>query len=160
MLFGLCNAPATFQRLMNKVFADNIGKFIAVYLDDILIFSRNFDEHWQRLWWALEKLREAKLYGRLHKCEFLKDQVDYLGFKVSPGGIKASPGKIRAVIEWPKPKSVHNVCHAFVDSVVFLVTPCEFPIFLNIGHMRQGRLLSDGGPKCHKNTHRIGGSRQ
>ena len=109
MPFGLCNAPASFQRLMNKVFADNIGKFIAVYLDDILIFSRNIDEHWRHLRWALEKLREAKLYGRLHKCEFLKDQVDYLGFEVSPGGIKASPGKVKAVIEWPKPKSVHDV---------------------------------------------------
>ena len=109
MPFRLCNAPATFQRLMNKVFANNIWKFIAVYLDDISIFSRNLDEHWQHLWWALEKLREAKLYGQLHKCEFLKDQVDYLGFEVSPGGIKASPGKIRAVIEWPKPKSVHDV---------------------------------------------------
>ena len=109
MPFGLCNAPATFQRLMNKVFADNIGKFIAVYLDDILIFSRNLDEHWQHLRWALEKLREAKLYGRLYKCEFLKGQVDYLGFEVSPGGIKASPEKIRAVTEWPRPKSVHDV---------------------------------------------------
>ena len=109
MPFGMRNAPATFQRLMNKVFADNIGKFIVVYLDDILIFSRNLDEHWQHLRWALEKLREAKLYGRLHKCEFLKDQVDYLGFEVSPDGIKASPGKIRAVIEWPKLKSVHDV---------------------------------------------------
>ena len=113
MPFGLCNAPATFQRLMNKVLADNIGKFIAVYLNDILIFSRNFDEHWQHLRWALEKLREAKLYGRLHKCEFLKDQVDYLGFEVSPGGIKASLGKIRAVIEWPRPKSAHDV-HSFI----------------------------------------------
>ena len=101
MLFGLCNAPASFQRLMNKVFADNIGTFIAVYLDDILIFSRDIEEHWQHLRWALQRLREAKLYGRLHKCEFLKDQVDYLGFEVSPGGIKASPGKIKAVIEWP-----------------------------------------------------------
>ena len=81
MPFGLCNAPATFQRLMNKVFTDNIGKFIAVYLDNILIFSRNLDEHWQHLRWALEKFREAKFYGRLHKCMFLKDQVDYLGLK-------------------------------------------------------------------------------
>ena len=109
MPFGLCNAPATFQRLMNKVFADNIGKLIAVYLDDILVFSRNMDEHWRHLRWALEQLRKAKLYGRLHKCEFLKDQVDYLGFEVSPRGIQASPKKVRAIIEWPKPKSVHDV---------------------------------------------------
>ena len=53
MPFGLCNASASFQRLMNKVFADNIGKYIVVYLDDILIFSRNIDEHWRHLRWAL-----------------------------------------------------------------------------------------------------------
>ena len=109
MPFGLCNAPASFQRLMNKVFADNIGTFVAVYLDDILIFSRDIEEHWQHLRWALQRLREVKLYGRLHKCKFLKDQVEYLGFEVSPSGIKASPGKIKAVIEWPRPKSVHDV---------------------------------------------------
>ena len=109
MPFGLTNAPATFQRLMNKVFAGNLDKFIAVYLDDILIFSRNMDEHWEHLRWALDQLREAKLYGRLHKCEFLKDQVEYLGFEVGPRGIQASPGKVRAIIEWPRPKSVHDV---------------------------------------------------
>ena len=54
MPFGLSNAPTTFQRLMNKVFTDNLNKFIAVYLDDILIFSRNMDEHWQHLRWAFE----------------------------------------------------------------------------------------------------------
>ena len=109
MPFGLCNAPGTFQRLMNKVFADQLGKFIAVYLDDILIFSRNMEEHWEHLRWALSRLREAKLYGRLHKCEFLKDQVEYLGFEVGPRGIQASPGKVRAIIEWPRPKGVHDV---------------------------------------------------
>ena len=109
MPFGLCNAPGTFQRLMNKVFADNLGKFIAVYLDNILIFSRDLEEHWKHLRWALDRLREAKLYGRLHKCEFLKDQVEYLGFEVSPRGIQASPGKVRAIIDWPRPKGVHDV---------------------------------------------------
>ena len=109
MPFGLCNAPGTFQRLMNKVFADNLGKFIAVYLDDILIFSRDLEEHWKHLRWALDRLREAKLYGRLHKCEFLKDQVEYLGFEVSPRGVQASPGKVRAIIDWPRPKGVHDV---------------------------------------------------
>ena len=110
MPFGLTNAPATFQRLMNKVFVGNLDKFIAVYLDDILIFSRNLDKHWEHLRWALDQLWKAKLYGRLHKCEFLKDQVEYLGFEVGPRGIQASLGKVRAIIEWPKPKSVHDVC--------------------------------------------------
>ena len=82
---------------MNKVFVGNPDKFIAVYLD-ILIFSRNLDEHWEHLRWALEQLRKAKLYGRLHKCEFLKDQVDYLGFEISPRGIQASLDKVRAII--------------------------------------------------------------
>ena len=109
MPFGLTNAPATFQRLMNKFFAGNVDKFIAAYLDDILIFSRNMDQHWEHLQWALGRFREAKLYRRLHKCEFLKDQVEYLGFEVGPRGIQASPGKVRAIIEWPKPKSVHDV---------------------------------------------------
>ena len=110
MPFGLCNAPTTFQWPMNKVFTNNTGRFIAVYLDDILVFSHNIDEHWQHLWWALEQLKKVKLYGRLHKCEFLKDQVDYLGFEVSPRGIQASFEKVRAIIEWPKVKSVHDVC--------------------------------------------------
>ena len=73
MPFVLCNAPANFQRLMNKVFADYIGKFIAIYLDNIIVFSQNIDEHWRHLRWELEQIREAKLYGRLHKCEVLKD---------------------------------------------------------------------------------------
>ena len=72
MPFGLCNALAYFQSLRNKVFANNIGKFIAVYLDDILVFSQTMDKHWQHLRWALEQLKKVKLYGRFHKCEFLK----------------------------------------------------------------------------------------
>ena len=108
MPFGLCNAPATFQRLMNRVFTEHIGDFICVYLDDILVFSRTLDEHWVHLRQALERLREAKLFGRLHKCEFLKERVDYLGFEVSSEGIHASPNKVRAIIEWPKPKDIQR----------------------------------------------------
>ena len=109
MPFGLCNAPATFQTLMNKVFAAHIDDFICVYLDNILVFSRNLAEHWMHLRQALERFREAKLFGRLHKCEFLKERVDYLGFEVSPEGIHASPDKVRAIIEWPKPKDIHDL---------------------------------------------------
>ena len=106
MPFGLCNAPAIFQRLMNKVFTTHIGDFILAYLDDILVFSRSIEEHWQHLWLALDKLREAKLFGRLHKCEFLKDRIDYLGFEVSLLAVHISPRKVKVVIEWPKAKDV------------------------------------------------------
>ena len=109
MPFGLCNAPATFQRLMNRVFTAEINNFILVYLDDILIFSNSLEEHWDHLRTALERLREAKLYGRIHKCEFLKTRVDYLGYEVSSEGVHASPEKVKAIVEWPKPQSSHDV---------------------------------------------------
>ena len=108
MPFGLCNAPSTFQRLMNKVFAEEINSFILVCLDDILVYSRSIEEHWDHLRRALEKLRQAKLYGRLHKCEFLKDKVDYLGFEVNANGVNVSPEKVKAILDWPRPQTVHD----------------------------------------------------
>ena len=80
-----------------------------VYLDDILIYSRSVEEHWGHLQHAFDKLRWARLYGRLHKCEFLKDKVDYLGFEVGHDGIRTSPEKVRAILDWPRPQSVHDV---------------------------------------------------
>ena len=109
MPFVLCNAPSTFQRLMNTIFEREINSFILVYLDDILIYSRSIEEHWEHLRIALDRLRQANLYGRLHKCEFLKDKVDYLGFEVSKEGIHASPDKVKAVLDWPRPQSVHDI---------------------------------------------------
>ena len=109
MPFGLCNSPITFKRLMNTIFEREINSFILVYLDDILIYSRSIGEHWDHLRIALDRLRRAKLYGRLHKCEFLKDKVDYLGFEVSQNGIHASPEKVKAVLDWPRPQSVHDI---------------------------------------------------
>ena len=109
MPFGLCNAPNTFQRLMNEVFQKEINSFVLVYLDDILIYSRLVEEHWGHLQHALDKLRQTKLYGRLHKCEFLKDKVDYLGFEVGHDGIRTSPEKVRAILDWPRPQLVHDV---------------------------------------------------
>ena len=109
MPFGLCNASASFQRLMNKVLTGTIGDFILVYLEDTLVLSRTIKEHWEHLQQALQRLREAKLYGCLHKCEFLKDKVDCLGFEVSSQGVHASLDKVKLVVEWPCPKDVHDV---------------------------------------------------
>ena len=99
VLFGLCNAPASFQHLMNKMFIGTIGHFFLVYLDGILVFSRMLEDHWEHLLQALQRLREAKLYGRHHKCEFLKDKMDYLGFEVSSQGLHVSLDKVRAIVE-------------------------------------------------------------
>ena len=109
MPFGLCNAPATFQGQMNTVFATEINRFILVYLDNILIFSESIEEHWEHLRTALERLRKARLYGRIQKCDFLKTRVDYLGYEVSERGVHASPEKVKAVVNWPRPQSVHDV---------------------------------------------------
>ena len=80
-----------------------------VYLDDIWIFSRTLEEHIHHIRKALERLRTAKIYARLHKCEFFKTKVDYLGFDVSPQGIQPNLDKVKAVVEWPQPSSVKDV---------------------------------------------------
>ena len=109
MPFGLCNAPSTFQRLMNTIFEKEINSFVLVYLDDILIYGRSMGEHWDHLRNALDKLHPAKLFGRLHKCEFLKEQVGYLGFEIGRDGIRTSPEKVKAILDWPRPQSTHDI---------------------------------------------------
>ena len=94
---------------MNTVFEKELNSFILVYLDDILVYSRSIGEHWAHLRHAFDRLRRAKFYARLHKCEFLKDKVDYLGFEMDQDGICTSPEKVRAILDWPRPLSVHDV---------------------------------------------------
>ena len=103
MPFGVTNAPATFQRLMNTIFKEELDAFVLVYLDDILIVSQTLHEHIQPIRKALGKLRQAKLYARLHKCAFFQERVEYLGFDVSAQGVQPSPEKVRIVVEWPRP---------------------------------------------------------
>ena len=86
MPFELCNVPTTFQRLMNTIFEKEINSFVLVYLDDILIYSRSMGEHWDHLRSALDKLHWAKFFGRLHKCEFLKDQWISLDLRLETKG--------------------------------------------------------------------------
>ena len=95
MPFGVTNAPATFQRLMNNIFKEELDAFVLVYLDDILIFSQTLQEHIHHIRQALEKLRKAKLYARLHKCSFFEKKWKYLGFDVSAQGVQPSPEKVR-----------------------------------------------------------------
>ncbi|GBG89720.1 hypothetical protein CBR_g49573 [Chara braunii] len=106
MPFGLTNAPATFQRCMNDLFRPWLGKFVVVYLDDILVFSRTLQEHQGHLRQVLEKLREANFKINAKKCEWAKTQVLYLGHVLDGDGIKPEDSKIAAIRDWPTPRTL------------------------------------------------------
>jgi hypothetical protein len=94
MSFGLTNMPSYFMYLMNKVFMEYLDKFIVVFIDDILVYSRSEEKHEDHLCLVLQKLRDHKLYAKLSKCEFWLKQVAFLGHIISKGGIFVDPRKI------------------------------------------------------------------
>jgi hypothetical protein len=109
MSFGLTNALAYFMYLMNKVFMEYLGKFVMVFIDDILIYSRNEEEHEEHLRLVLHKLWEHRLYAKLSKCEFWMKQVAFLGHVISKGGISVDPSKVQDVLSWNAPTSVGDI---------------------------------------------------
>ena len=109
MPFGLTNAPAAFMDLMNRVFQPYVDQFVVVFIDDILVYSKDAQEHEQHLKLVLQTLREKKLYAKLSKCEFWLKEVSFLGHIVSVEGIKVDPTKIEAVVNWKPPRNVTEV---------------------------------------------------
>lgn len=105
MPFGLTNAPAVFQSLINDVLRDFLNRFVFVYLDDIVIFSRTFDEHISHVCLVLTRLLENTLFVKAEKCEFHVDTVSFLGFIIQEGSIKADPVKVCTVEDWPVPQT-------------------------------------------------------
>ena len=109
MPFGLCNAPATFQRLMESCLGDLHLQWCIIYLDDIIVFSKTPEEHIERLRGVFEKLSSAGLKLKPSKCEFFKAEINYLGHVVSKEGIRTDDKKIQEILKWPIPTTVTEV---------------------------------------------------
>jgi hypothetical protein len=108
MSFRVTNAPAYFMYLMNKFLMEYLDKFVVVFINDILVYSRSEEEHEEHLRLAFQKLRENRLYAKLSKCEFWMKQVAFLGHVISKGGIFVDPSKVQDVLSWNAPTSVSD----------------------------------------------------
>jgi hypothetical protein len=109
MSFGLTNAPTHFMYLMNSIFMVELDKFIVVFIDDILVYSKNKKGHEGHLCIVLQRLHDDQLYAKYSKCEFWLGEVPFFGHVISSEGISVDPSKVRDVLDWKPPRTVHQV---------------------------------------------------
>jgi hypothetical protein len=110
MSFGLTNAPTHFMYMMNSVFMSELDKFIVVFIDNILIYSKSEEEHAHHLWVILQRLWDHQLYAKFSKCIFWLKEVLFLGHIISAEGIAVDPSKVQEVLDWKSPRSVTQIC--------------------------------------------------
>jgi hypothetical protein len=109
MSFGLTNAPAYFMYLMNSVFMPELDKFVVVFIDDILVYSKNEDEETRHLHIVLQRLRDHRLYNKFSKCDFWLREIKFLGQNISQNGIAVDPEKVQEVMDWKPPTTVWQI---------------------------------------------------
>jgi hypothetical protein len=109
MSFGLTNVSTYFMYLMNKVFMEYLDKFVVVFIDDIVVFSKTKEEHEKHLRLVLEKLQSNKLYAKFSKCEILLTKVAFLGHVISAGGVAVDPSKVKDVLNWMPPTTASEI---------------------------------------------------
>jgi hypothetical protein len=109
MSFGLTNAPAYFMYLMNSMFMPELDKFVVVFIDDILVYSKNEDDHVKHLHIVLWRLRDHRLYSKLSKCDFWLREIKFLGHTTSHDGVSIDPEKVQEVMDWKPPTTVQQI---------------------------------------------------
>ena len=109
MPFGLTNAPTAFMNMMNRIFHPYLDRFVVMFVDDILVYSKNKKELEEHLKMILQTLREKQLYVKFKKSEFWLDQVSFLRHIVSREGVSVDPAKIEAIKNWPQPTNVKEI---------------------------------------------------
>nr|KYP34967.1 Transposon Ty3-I Gag-Pol polyprotein [Cajanus cajan] len=132
MPFGVTNALAVFMDYMNRIFRPFLDKFVVVFIDDILIYSRTPEEHGEHLRTVLEILKAKQLYAKLSKCEFWLGEVKFLGHVISAEGIAVDPAKVESVLQWERPRTVMDIqsfvglagyCRRFIEGFSKIVAP-------------------------------------
>jgi hypothetical protein len=107
--FGLTNAPAVFMDYMNRIFHSYLDKFVVVFIDDILVYSKTLEEHKEHLKIVMEILKEKQLYAKLEKCEFWLDEVQFLGQVVKKDSMVVGLSRVKAVLKWERPTNVTEI---------------------------------------------------
>ena len=132
MSFGLTNAPIAFMDLMHRVFQPYLDRFVVVFMDDILIYSKSEEDHEGHLRIVLQALREHQLHAKFSKCEFRLTEVRFLGHVVLASGVSVDPKKVKAIMSWERLKSVFKICsflglagyyRRFIENFSLLATP-------------------------------------
>jgi len=106
---GLTNAPATFMHLMNDTFREYLNKFVLVFLDDIVIYSKNLSDHYKHVELVMQRLKDKGLYAKESKCSFCQKEITFLGHQLGADGLKVMTDKVKAINDWPQPKNVKDV---------------------------------------------------
>ena len=109
MILGLCNVPSTFQRIVNDVLPDHLGIFVWVYIDDIVVFSKDTDEHQRNIDLVHDVLRQQQLFPCINESTFFQSRVPFCGYIINGDGLHMDPEKIKVIEGWPPPTTVHEV---------------------------------------------------